>query len=539
MILTYLARWFAEQVAILMGADATRSCSPARARVIPGGVNSSIRAFKAVGGTPYVVERAEGPYVWDVEGNRYIDLVQSYGAVILGHAHPAITAAVADAATRGTSYGAPTPGEMAAGRGDRRARPRACERVRLMNSGTEATSTAVRLARGYTGRDRIVIFHGNFHGATDALLAAGGSGVATLGLPGTAGVPDAAVANTMVVPYNVVPELDEQVAAVLVEPVAANMGVVAPAPGFLAGLRAECDRVGALLVFDEVITGFRLGAGGAQAKYDIDADLTTLRQGDRRRPADRRGRRPARDHGDAVAARPGVPVRHAGRQPAGHRRRPRRAGRSSTGDVYIELMARTRRLAALLGEACRAAGLAVPSSRSSARSPGMYFGDGDVPTNFVEAKTHRRAGVRRVLPRAAARGRRPRARRVRGACSSALGHTDDVLDEIVEATAPRRRGDGRRARPPSERAGRRRPGAVLRSSGAAVHHDAILDVAARRDRAVRSRLRRHPRRPAQDTVIAADNGPVERHVDFVARVYSINGDPASRWCAASPTVSCS
>ena len=145
-----------------------------------------------------------------------------------------------------------------------------------MNSGTEATSTAVRLARGYTGRDRIVIFHGNFHGATDALLAAGGSGVATLGLPGTAGVPDAAVANTMVVPYNVVPSLDEQVAAVFVEPVAANMGVVAPAPGFLAGLRAECDRVGALLVFDEVITGFRLGTGGAQAKYDIDADLTTF-----------------------------------------------------------------------------------------------------------------------------------------------------------------------------------------------------------------------------------------------------------------------
>ncbi|MEQ1703682.1 MAG: aminotransferase class III-fold pyridoxal phosphate-dependent enzyme, partial [Ilumatobacteraceae bacterium] len=219
-----------------------RSCA-----VIPGGVNSSIRAFKAVGGTPYLVERAEGAQVWDVEGTRYLDLVQSYGAIILGHAHPAVTAAIAEAATRGTSYGAPTPGEMLLAEEISRRVP-SCERVRLMNSGTEATSTAVRLARGFTGRDRIVIFHGNFHGATDALLAAGGSGVATLGLPGTAGVPASAVANTMVVPYNVVPELDEQVAAVFVEPVAANMGVVAPAPGFLEGLRAECDRVGALLV---------------------------------------------------------------------------------------------------------------------------------------------------------------------------------------------------------------------------------------------------------------------------------------------------
>jgi len=212
-----------------------RSC-----QVIPGGVNSSIRAFKSVGGTPYLVERAEGPYVWDVEGRRYIDLVQSYGAIILGHAHPAVTAAVTAAAAGGTSYGAPTPGEMLLAEAMTERVP-SCDMVRLMNSGTEATSTAVRLARGYTGRDRLVIFYGNFHGATDALLAAGGSGVATLGLPGTAGVPASAVANTLVVPYNVVPQLDEQVASVIVEPVAANMGVVAPAAGFLQGLRDECD----------------------------------------------------------------------------------------------------------------------------------------------------------------------------------------------------------------------------------------------------------------------------------------------------------
>ena len=229
-------------------------------------MNSSIRAFKAVGGTPYIVERADGPYVFDVEGTRYFDLVQSYG-----HAPPVVTAAITAAAAGGTSYGAPTPGELLLAE-EISSRVPSCERVRLMNSGTEATSTAVRLARGFTGRDRIVIFHGNFHGATDALLAAGGSGVATLGLPGTAGVPASAVANTLVVPYNVVPRLDDQVAAVFVEPVAANMGVVAPAAGFLEGLRAECDRVGALLVFDEVITGFRLATGGAQEQFGVRAD---------------------------------------------------------------------------------------------------------------------------------------------------------------------------------------------------------------------------------------------------------------------------
>ncbi|MSZ56087.1 MAG: aminotransferase class III-fold pyridoxal phosphate-dependent enzyme, partial [Actinobacteria bacterium] len=193
------------------------------AKAIPGGVNSSIRAFKSVGGNPYIVSRAEGARVWDVEGNDLIDLVQSYGAIILGHAHPKVTEAIRSAAGDGTSYGAPTPREMKLAEAIGERVP-SCERVRFMNSGTEATSTAVRLARGATGRKRIVTFNGNFHGATDALLAAGGSGLATLGLPGTAGVPEEAVANTWVVPYNIVPKLDDDVAAVFVEPVAANMG---------------------------------------------------------------------------------------------------------------------------------------------------------------------------------------------------------------------------------------------------------------------------------------------------------------------------
>lgn len=240
--------------------------------VIPGGVNSPVRAFGSVGGTPYFVERAEGPFVFDVEGKRYIDYVQSYGPGILGHAHPAILAAINDAASRGTSYGAPTENEV-------RIAEEMCDRVagmemvRLVSSGTEATMSAIRLARGTTGRDKIVKFAGNYHGHSDSLLVAGGSGVAQQGLKGSEGVTEGAIADTTVAPYNVVPELDESVAVVCVEPVAANMGLVAPAPGFLQGLRAECDRVGALLLFDEVITGFRLCRGGSAEWYGVQPDI--------------------------------------------------------------------------------------------------------------------------------------------------------------------------------------------------------------------------------------------------------------------------
>lgn len=243
------------------------------AAVIPGGVSSPVRAFRSVGGSPYFVARAEGPYVWDVEGTRYIDLVQSYGAIILGHAHPAVVKAVQDAAVDGTSYGAPTMRETLLAETIRDHVP-SIERLRLVSSGTEATMTAIRVARGFTGRPRVVKFAGNYHGHSDALLAEGGSGVATLGLSGSAGVTDAAVSETLVAPYNVVPPLDGTVACVIVEPVAANMGLVAPAPGFLEELRAACDAAGALLIFDEVITGFRLGLGGAQATYGVRPDLT-------------------------------------------------------------------------------------------------------------------------------------------------------------------------------------------------------------------------------------------------------------------------
>ncbi|MGC8627651.1 MAG: glutamate-1-semialdehyde 2,1-aminomutase [Acidimicrobiales bacterium] len=253
-------------------AETNKSLFERACRVIPGGVNSPVRAFRAVGGNPYFVTVGHGAYVWDVEGKRYIDYVQSYGASILGHAHEKVTEAVRRAAQEGASFGAPTEREVLLAE-EICARVPGCDQVRLVSSGTEAAMSAVRLARGATGRDRVVVFAGGYHGHSDALLAASGSAMATLGLPSSAGVPKSAVSQTLVVPYNRCPELDEQVACVIVEPVAANMGLVRPQPGFLEGLREACTRCGALLIFDEVITGFRVSRGGASSLFGVTPDL--------------------------------------------------------------------------------------------------------------------------------------------------------------------------------------------------------------------------------------------------------------------------
>ena len=260
----------------------SRSLFDKARELIPGGVNSPVRAFRAVGGDPIFFARGSGAMMYDVDGNGYIDYVGSWGPLILGHAEPAIVREIQAAAADGTSFGAPNPHEVELARLVVEAVP-GIEKVRMVNSGTEATLSALRLARGYTGRDLVVKMEGCYHGHVDALLVKAGSGLLTLGIPGTPGVPPSVAAQTLVVPYNdldafarVVHERGRDIACVIVEPVAANMGVIPPAPGYLEGLREITARTGIVLIFDEVITGFRLALGGAQERYRVTPDLTTL-----------------------------------------------------------------------------------------------------------------------------------------------------------------------------------------------------------------------------------------------------------------------
>jgi len=251
-------------------------------KYMPGGVNSPVRAFRAVGGTPLYIQRGRGSRIWDVDGNEFIDYVCSWGPLILGHAHPEVVAAAKSAAELGTSFGAPTEVSVRLAKAICEALP-SVDMVRMVNSGTEAAMSAIRLARAFTKRTKIVKFEGGYHGHVDSLLARAGSGVATFGIPDTPGVPDSTAADTITVPYNNIDavadafaSIGNQIAAVIVEPVAGNMGVVAPKQGFLEGLREITAKHQSLLIFDEVITGFRISYGGAQAEFGVFPDITVL-----------------------------------------------------------------------------------------------------------------------------------------------------------------------------------------------------------------------------------------------------------------------
>ena len=398
-------------------------------RVIPGGVNSPVRSFRSVGGTPYFVATAEGPYVWDADGRRYIDYVQSYGPSILGHAHPGVVDAVNRAAADGTSYGAPTEAEIRLAETVVE-RVEGLEALRFVNSGTEATMTALRLARGATGRDRVVIFAGCYHGHADALLAAGGSGVADQGISGCDGVTDGAVADTIVAPYNVVPELDDTVAAVVVEPVAANMGLVAPADGFLDGLRRACDAAGALLVFDEVISGFRLAKGGASEWFKVQPDLWCFGKviGGGLPVGALGGRWEIMEHlaplGGVYQAGTlsGNPLAMA-------------AGQATLdlldGQAYQRLEATAARLAKGLADALTGAGLDAVLPRVGSLL-GLFLGDRE-PTCFDEVKVIAENGLypkvfHALLERGVALAPGPYE-----VLFPSLAHTDEVVDSTVEA----------------------------------------------------------------------------------------------------------
>jgi glutamate-1-semialdehyde 2,1-aminomutase len=377
-------------------------------RVIPGGVNSPVRAFHAVGGTPPFIARGRGARVWDADGNAYLDYVGSWGPLILGHADPGVLRAVRRAAERGTSFGAPTELEVELAEAIRSAMP-AVARVRMVSSGTEAAMSAIRLARAATGRKRVLKFDGCYHGHADALLVGAGSGVATLGIPGSPGVPEEFTRLTLQVPFNDLAAVEAacarwggELACIIVEPVAGNMGLVRPEPGFLPGLRALCDRTGALLIFDEVMTGFRVAHGGAQARYGVRPDLTCLGKvvG---------GGLPAAAYGgraelmDQVA--PDGPVYQAGTLSgnplamAAGRETLRRLARRG---VYARLEALSTRLAEGLEAAAREAGVELTAGAVGGMF-GFFFHPGPV-RSFEDAKKSHLARFRRFFAAMLERG---------------------------------------------------------------------------------------------------------------------------------------
>jgi glutamate-1-semialdehyde 2,1-aminomutase len=358
-------------------------------RHIAGGVNSAVRAFKAVGGDPVFFERAAGAYLWDVDGNRYIDYVASWGPAVLGHAHPAVVAAVKRAVESGLSFGAPTERETQLAELIAELVP-SIEKLRMVSSGTEATMSAIRLARGHTGRDKIIKFEGCYHGSADALLVKAGSSALTLGVPSSPGVPRSLAALTLTLEYNDAEQVREafrthgrDIACVIVEPVAGNMNCVPPVPGFLEALRAECTRHGSLLIFDEVMTGFRVARGGAQALFGVTPDLTTLGKivGGGMPVAAFGGRAEIMDR-----LTPDGPIFHAGTlsgNPVGMAAGIATLRELSRDGFYEALTERTRQLADGFAERARAMGVPL-RAQSVGGMFGVFFTDEPKITRFAQ-----------------------------------------------------------------------------------------------------------------------------------------------------------
>ncbi len=358
-------------------------------QVIPGGVNSPVRAFKAVGGTPLFIERAEGAYLFDADGNRYIDYVLSWGPMLLGHAHPAVIAAVEAKLKDGLSFGTPTAIETELALRLCNIMPN-MDLVRMVSSGTEATMSAIRLARGYTGRDKIIKFEGCYHGHSDSLLVKAGSGALTLGVPSSPGVPKALADHTLTLSYNdsegvhkAFEKYGDQIACIIVEPVAGNMNCIPPQLGFLETLRRQCDRYGSLLIIDEVMTGFRLGLSGAQGHYGIEADLTTLGKviGGGMPVAAFGGKRAIMEH---IA--PLGPVYQAGTlsgNPVAMAAGLAMLEEISREGFYEPLFARTETLVNGLCERAEAAGIPMTSNHVGTMW-GLFFTEADTVTNYQQ-----------------------------------------------------------------------------------------------------------------------------------------------------------